>query len=100
MKVALRQLCSYGAMHPDRDLMSGPEIVGELGMVSRTGKGWARRYASLRPLDSHIAPDLVPKLWEPELEALGNHIIRLRGLQASKEGAKDMHMQVWLCRLV
>ena len=100
MKVALRQLCSYGAMVPDRDVLSQPEIVGDLGMASKTGKGWARRYASLRPIDSQIAADLVPRLWEPELEALGSDTIRLRGLQASKDGAKDMHLQVWLCRLV
>jgi hypothetical protein len=77
--------------------MSGPEVVGALGMASITGKGWARNYASLRSLDSQIAADLVPRLWEPELEAQGSNTIRLRGLQASKEGAKDMHLQVWLC---
>jgi hypothetical protein len=80
--------------------MSGPEIVGSLQMFSVSSKGWDRRCVSLRPLDSQVAADLIPRLWEPTLEALGGNLIRLRGLQASKEGAKDMHLQVWLCRLV
>lgn len=39
MKVLVRQLCSYGAMILDRDVLSQPEIVGDLGMASKTGKG-------------------------------------------------------------
>lgn len=64
MKVAIRQLCSYGAMHPERDIMSWPEIVGTLQLFSFSfsSKGWDRRCVSLRPLDSQVAADLVPRL--------------------------------------